>query len=441
MYHQHSDTKLMKKEFASLAMLLLGASQVSGQEWTFNDCLDYAREHNISLKQAVLNEQISAYSLEESKAEWQPSLDFSTTHGLTNTPWSEGKKNAYNSNYGLNAGWTVWNGGKRENNIRRAEIQSSIDALSTLDRFRNIETELLSIYINILYNKESISIYEEAVNLSKAQADRARQLMEAGRLSKVDYAQLQSQYEQDRYNLVNAEGTYNTRRMELKRLLELGIDTDIVLKEVEWTPEEVLAELPPLQQSYEMALATDAQLQASELQKKMADIDIAIAKAGRYPTISLNAGVTTGYFSSGPDFGTQMKQAFNENIGLSLSIPILDNKKAKTATAKANVQRINAALDEQSRQNDIAQDVESWYIDLKASQARYKAGIEKVASASLSNDLVNEQFNLGLVNTVELMTAHNNLLEARHSLLQAKYMAMLGHKMIEYYRTANITMP
>lgn len=431
----------MKKEFASLAMLLLGASQVSGQEWTFNDCLDYAREHNISLKQAVLNEQISAYSLEESKAEWQPSLDFSTTHGLTNTPWSEGKKNAYNSNYGLNAGWTVWNGGKRENNIRRAEIQSSIDALSTLDRFRNIETELLSIYINILYNKESISIYEEAVNLSKAQADRARQLMEAGRLSKVDYAQLQSQYEQDRYNLVNAEGTYNTRRMELKRLLELGIDTDIVLKEVEWTPEEVLAELPPLQQSYEMALATDAQLQASELQKKMADIDIAIAKAGRYPTISLNAGVTTGYFSSGPDFGTQMKQAFNENIGLSLSIPILDNKKTKTATAKANVQRINAALDEQSRQNDIAQDVESWYIDLKASQARYKAGIEKAASASLSNDLVNEQFNLGLVNTVELMTAHNNLLEARHSLLQAKYMAMLGHKMIEYYRTANITMP
>ena len=380
----------MKKEFASLAMLLLGASQVSGQEWTFNDCLDYAREHNISLKQAVLNEQISAYSLEESKAEWQP---------------------------------------------------SSIDALSTLDRFRNIETELLSIYINILYNKESISIYEEAVNLSKAQADRARQLMEAGRLSKVNYAQLQSQYEQDRYNLVNAEGTYNTRRMELKRLLELGIDTDIVLKEVEWTPEEVLAELPPLQQSYEMALATDAQLQASELQKKMADIDIAIAKAGRYPTISLNAGVTTGYFSSGPDFETQMKQAFNENIGLSLSIPILDNKKTKTATAKANVQRINAALDEQSRQNDIAQDVESWYIDLKASQARYKAGIEKAASASLSNDLVNEQFNLGLVNTVELMTAHNNLLEARHSLLQAKYMAMLGHKMIEYYRTANITMP
>lgn len=431
----------MKQKLLTLAVLSIAVCHGYGQEWTFDDCLNYAREHNISLQQSALNEQTSQYSLEESKAEWQPSLDFSTTHSLTNTPWSEGRNTAYNSNYGLSAGWTVWNGGKRENNIKRAKIQTSIDALTTLDQFRNIETELLSIYVNILYSKESIAIYEEAVKLSEAQAERARQLMEAGRLSRVDYAQLQSQYEQDRYNLVNARGTYDTRRMELKRLLELGIESDITLKDVEWTSEQVLATLPPIEQSYEMALATDARLQSAELQKQMAEVDLAIAKSGHYPTVSLNAGVSTGYFSDGPAFGTQMKQAFNENIGLSLSIPIFDKKKTKTATAKANIQRINAELDGQSRRNDIAQNVESWYIDLQASQARYVAGTEKVASASLSNDLVNEQFNLGLVNTVELMTAHNNLLEARHSLLQAKYMAMLGHKMIEYYRTTNITMP
>ncbi len=432
----------MEKKITSFALLVIATCHHGySQEWSFDDCLDYAREHNISLRQSALNEQTSQYSLEESKAEWQPSLDFSTTHSVTNTPWSEGRNTAYNSNYGLSAGWTVWNGGKRENNIKRAKIQTSIDALSTLDRFRNIETELLSAYINVLYNKESIAIYEEAVKLSEAQAERARQLMEAGRMSRVDYAQLQSQYEQDRYNLVNARGTYDSRRMELKRLLELGIDSDITLKDVEWTADEVLAQLPPIEQSYAMALANDAQLQSAELQKQMADVDLAIAKSGHYPTVSLNAGVSTGYFSDGPGFGSQMKQAFNENVGLSLSIPILDKKKTKTATAKANIQRINAELDEQSRRNDIAQNVESWYIDLQASQARYVAGTEKVVSASLSNDLVNEQFNLGLVNTVELMTAHNNLLEARHSLLQAKYMAMLGHKMIEYYRTTNITMP
>ena len=103
----------MKQKIALLTVLTVGALQGFGQEWSFDDCLNYAKEHNISLRQSMLNEQTSQYSLEESKAEWQPSLDFSTTHGLTNTPWSEGKKNAYNSNYGLSAGWTVWNGGKR----------------------------------------------------------------------------------------------------------------------------------------------------------------------------------------------------------------------------------------------------------------------------------------------------------------------------------------
>ena len=111
------------------------------------------------------------------------------------------------------------------------------------------------------------------------------------------------------------------------------------------------------------------------------------------------------------------------------------------AVARANAQRINAQLDTESRLNDIAQQIESCYIDLRAAQSRYTAGEEQVKSAELSNELVNEQFNLGLATTIELLTAHNNLLEARHSLLQAKYMAILEHKMIEFYRTSSVTMP
>ena len=136
-----------------------------------------------------------------------------------------------------------------------------------------------------------------------------------------------------------------------------------------------------------------------------------------------------------------MKQGVNESLGLTFSIPLLDNRKTKTAVAKANVQQLNAQLDIQSRYNDLAQTVESWYIDTRSAQSRYSAGLEQVNAAALSDELVNEQFNLGLVNTVELMTAHNNLLEARHALLQAKYMAILGHKMIEFYRTSSIIMP
>ncbi len=135
-----------------------------------------------------------------------------------------------------------------------------------------------------------------------------------------------------------------------------------------------------------------------------------------------------------------MKQNFNEALGLTLSIPILDNKKSRTAVARARAQQLDARLDIQQRHTDLAQLVENWYIDTRSAQARYSAAGEQLVSAELTHELTSEQFNLGLVNPIELMSAHNDLIEARHSLLQAKYMAILGQKMIEFYRTSTITL-
>lgn len=159
------------------------------------------------------------------------------------------------------------------------------------------------------------------------------------------------------------------------------------------------------------------------------------------PKISLNAGVGTGYYAPGNSFGTSMKQGWNESLGLTLSIPILDNKKTKTAVAKARVAQLDAQLDINQRQTDIAQLVENWYIDTRSAQSRYSAAETQLESARLSDELTNERFNLGYVNTVELMTAHNSYIEAQHTLLQAKYMAMLGQKMVEFYRNATVTLP
>ena len=425
------------------ALSLTVATLLAQQQWTYSDCVEYARQHNISLKQSQLSEETSQYSLEASRAQWEPSLNFATTHSFSNTPFREqGDKNAYNSSYGLNASWTIWNGGERENTIKRDELQTRISALNTNDIMRSLETEILSLYISILYAREAIDINIEAASVSQAQAERARQLMEAGRLSRVDYTQLQAQYEQDRYAVVNAESSYDNQRMQLKKLLELGISQEITLAPIDWDDAQVLASLPPIEDSYRLALATDAQIQAGELDIESADLDVKIAKAGYYPAISLNAGVGTSYMAPGEGaFGEQMKRGLNESIGLTLSIPIADNRRTKTAVAKANVQRLNAELQNESRRNSIAQTIEGLYIDLKGAQAKYVSGLEQVKSTSLSAELVGEQFNLGLVNTVELLTAHNAALQARRELLQSKYMAMLDHKLIEFYRTATVTMP
>lgn len=408
--------------------------------WDYAECVDYAKAHNISLQKLRLGELTSEYNLEEAQAQWQPTLDFSTSHGFTNMPWGNGNKNGYNGQLGLNAGWTVWNGGERENTIKRDKINTQISRLDTEDAMRTLETDLLQVYLNILYAREAIGIYEEAEKLSGAQAQRMEQLMEAGKASRVDYAQLKAQHEQDIYNLVNAKGTYDTRCMELKKLLELGIDNNFNLADVEITAEEVMASLPPIDESYRLAVLTDLKIKGLELEEDGAELDIAIAKASGRPKISLNAGVGTAYYVPGDAFGTQLKQAWNENIGLTLAIPILDNKRTKTAVARARVQQLNAQLDIDQRRTELAQSVENWYIDTRSAQSRYQAAVQQLESAELTNELTNEQFNLGLINPIELMSAHNNLVEARRALLQSKYMALLGQKMIEYYRTSTVSL-
>lgn len=422
--------------YASVAIMM----QAQGT-WTYQDCVDYAREHNISLKQSRLSEQSDAYTLEASKAQWLPSLGFATTQGFSNAPFNEnGNKNTYNSDYGLNASWTLWNGGERENTIKRDELQTRISALSTDDLRRSLETEILQLYINILYAREAIGINEEAAAVSTAQAEQARQLMESGRLSRVDYTQLEAQAEQDRYAVVNAQGTYETQRMQLKKLLELGLTEQLEIEAVEFAEADVLAQLPSIEESYSMALATDSKLRGDELSVESAELEKKIAKAGYYPSLAVTAGVGTSYMAPGASFGNQLKWGLNESVGLTVSIPIFDKKQTKTAVAKANVQQLNAELEIASRQNEIAQTIEGLYIDLKAAQARYVSGQEQVKSTALSAELVGEQFNLGLVNTVELLTAHNALLQAQRELLQAKYMAMLDHKLIEFYRTSSVSL-
>lgn len=421
-----------------MAFLSLTAA---ARTWTYSECVDYARQHNITLRKSILAEQTAGYSLEEAEAQWQPTLDFATTHGFTNYPWGEGSRNTYSSSYGLNAGWTVWDGGKRENTIKQSRIQTDIDRYNTADIVRTLETDLLQVFTNILYAREAIGIYEEAVKVSHAQAERARQLMEASRISKVDYAQLKSQYEQDRYALVNAQSTYDSRRMELKQLLELGIDADIELEPVEWDSVSIMAQLPPIDDTYELALATDMKIRGLEAEQSVSELDIAVAKAGKMPKISLNAGIGTGYGAPGQAFGQAMKRSLNESVGLTLSVPLLDNKKTRTAVARAKVASLDAQLDIDKRRTELAQLVENWYIDTRSAQSRYTAAEAQYESARFSDELTNERFALGYVNPVELMTSHNTYVEAQHSLLQAKYMAMLGQKMIEFYRNATVSLP
>lgn len=424
----------------ALAPTLSAQTPADTLRWSYTDCVAYAREHNIELRQSRLAGETAQYSLEAARARWTPTLDFATTHTLANSPWGEGDKNSYTSSYGLNAAWTIYDGGERSASIKRGKAEVESAELNTLAAARNTDTEILSLYINLLYSREAIAVNRALAEVSRAQQVRGKTLMESGRLALPDYAQLQAQAESDQYNVVSAEASYATQRMQLKRLLQLGLNTVVEIEPVEFADSDVTDPLPDIEESYRMALDTDAALQAAKLRSKMAALDVTVARASGLPSISLQAGVGSGYLTNRDGaWGNQMKRGLNEQIGVTLAVPIFNQKSTKTAVAKAKVSQLDSQLEADSREDEISQTLEGWYIDMESARSRYEAGLSQLESATLSSELLNRKFEVGYVEITELLQAHSTLSSARHELLQAKYMAVLARKMIQYMRTSTVT--
>lgn len=428
----------MKIGFTTLIAALLPLS-AHAEVWDFQKCVEYARSHNINLQKSRLNEQTSALNLEESKSQWLPTLDFATTQGLSHSPWSGTQKAGYASSYGLNANWTVWDGNKRDNTIKRDQLQQERSALSTANTIRTLESDLLQVYINILYAQEAVCIAEAGEKLGLSQMQRGEQLMQAGKLSRVDYSQLKSQYEQNHYSTVSAQATYANRILELKNLLELGIDTSLEIASVASLDNGTFSSLPSLDQCYKDALAQDLTLKMYQIDKSSATIDAKIASAGKYPTISLSAGIGTAY-NTPTNFAQGLKQNWGENVGLSFSLPIFDANKTKINVAKAKVQTMSADLDIQLRQKEMAQLIEKWYVDTNSARAQYTSALSQLEAAQTNYQLSSERFTLGYINTVELMQAQRDYIDAQYAATQSRYMAFLAEKMIEFYRTSQITL-
>lgn len=438
-------------------MIALAADDATptAEKWTYNQCLDYAYSKNINLQQLILANQQDQATLEQSKAQWTPSLSFSTNQGFTNYPIgaSNQSKNIYSGSYGLNASWIVFNGNIRRNQIKYDEMQQQISALGIDDYRYTLQTEILTRYLNILYAKEAITIAEDNLAVSKYQMERAETLMKSGKLSRVDYSEIESQYHNDKYSLTQAESSLSSAKLSLKTLLELNIASDFDVADIDFDDSELSAELPRKTDVYDSACSWMPSLQRYKLASEAQQYNIDIARGGYYPTVSLNAGVgtsstvtsnngsvgssTTAYNGN---VGTQMKNNLNEQIALNISVPIWDQKKTKTAVTKAKIAQLNADLDYQNAATTLSQTIENIYIEAENAQAQYESCTEKLKSAELTDELVNQQFTLGKVNTLDLLNAHSALISAQQAQLQAKYMTVLNKRLLAFYQTQQISL-
>ncbi len=414
-------------------------------KWTYTDCVDWAISHNPDILSSLISILQSEQDIASAKDQWLPSVSFSTTHGFTNYAFPASDRvvnnNAYSSSYGINASWTVWEGNARKYRIESSRLMRQQQELSGMDLVVSLRISILEAYLNILYSYEAIEIARQTFEVSSAQAERTAKLVEAGRTSRVDLAQIESQREQDRYNLVQAESTLASYKMTLKKLLALGLDAEIEIDRTAFPDSEVNAILPPMDTTYTSALAWLPQFRSNELSRDIYANDVKVARAGYFPSISLQGSVGTGYTSGLAGWGYQMGHGLNEYVGLSLSVPVFDANKNRRAVAKAKIAELEYDVTRDRLRNELSQTIENLYIQSRNSRARFESGVSRLEATELTATLVDRQFELGLVNPLELLTAHNNLVSARLEQLQNKYLAILSNKTIEFYNTQEVTIP
>lgn len=445
----------MRKKLLLTFCLCATCITISAQNnltWTLNDCIAYATQKNIQLQKSKLIFQESDAELKQAKAALLPSLSMQASQNLQNRPFQQNsatvngtevftstQNTTSSGNYSLGLSWTLWNGGQNTTNIRMKEMSKAIANLDLNRQSNSLKEEVAKIYIQILYANEAVKLNQQTYETSKAAYLRGKELLELGSISKVELAQLESQAENDQYNIVVAQSTLSSYKLQLKQLLELDGSEEMQLVMPVITDEQALESLPTVAQVYETALLSRPEIQSSKLSIDNAQLSIRSAKAGFYPTLSLNGSTGTTTNSSSPySWGSQLKNGWSNLIGLTLSIPIFDNRRNKTNVEKAQIQYATSQLDYQSQQKELYSTIESLWLDANNAQAKLKAVESTLKSNQNSFDLVNEQFRLGMKNAVELLTEKNNLYNAQQQKMQAKYMALLNRTLLLFYENQEI---
>lgn len=440
---------------ASMAGLMLMSmpTECAARQWSLKDCIDYALANNIQLQKAKVQQLSALEDIKQSQSALLPSLSLSTSQNVSYNPWPEQgsamiagnkvqadvKKVYYNGSYSLSGNWTVWNGGQNTNTVKLNKLAAEQARLDSAVTANNVLEQIAQLYVQILYSDEAISVTKESLKTSQANEERGKTMVSVGKMSKADLAQLTAQRAEDEYSIVEAESNLRNYKRQLKQLLQIADNDEFDVVIPSTTDEMALKDVPALNDVYAASLTQRPEIQNAKLGIESSDLNVKIAKAGKMPTVGLNAGLSTSTTSMNSNgWGNQMKNNFTVGGGVTVSIPLFDNRKTKTAVNKAMLQKENYMLDLQDKQTTLYSTVENYWLQAVNNQNKFKAARVSTESAHASYELLSEQFNQGLKNIVELMTGKTNLLQAQQNELQSKYLAILNLNMLDFYRTGEI---
>lgn len=433
------------KMLAVMALIALCSSTtaVAQKQWTLDDCIQYAQEHNLQIQQAKNSAESARVDVKQYREALFPSLTFNSQQGLNfqkvesqnmGSFDTEATNPTYNGSYSLQTNLTLYNGGANWRQLEQSRIAEQAQQLEVEKTSNNIQVQLIQAYYQILYAQESVTTNEEIVAAAERELERAKARQQVGKVSQVEVTQMQSQLEQNRYQLVQAQNTVAANILTLKQLLQLSPDTEFDVDYRSFSSDDVLTLLPTVAEAEERTLANLPNLKSAELQVKSSEMQVKIAKGSYYPTVSLNAGVSTSSSNAfSGEFNSQIKNHLNGSLGLSVSVPIYDRRQTRSQVDKARIQLSNQQIELENTRIELQNQVSTLHLDIEAAQARYRSAIVSEESARQTFEIMDERYGVGLESMLDLLTEKNNYLKARQETLQSKFTALLNLEVLKFY--------
>ncbi|MFZ1269416.1 MAG: TolC family protein [Bacteroidales bacterium] len=434
-----------KRSIAVAAALIIGCTAVTAQakQWSLTDCIGYALEQNIQVRKAGVSVSLGELNLKQSKDNMLPSLSASLSENLgwrqeTNAPDETSWAGSSRTNASLSSGLTLFNGFQLKNQVRQAGLDLKSLQYSADQTMESISLNIMSAYLQVLYSEEQVTNAGNQAEVTREELALAAERLSLGAIANSDYLQVKAQLASEESSLASAANSLKMAKLNLMQLMEYPVDEafEIIRPDID----AIISTAPATDAAslYEEALRVKPQVKIASLNRENASIDLEIARGGFLPSLSLNAGMSTG-FTGAAEMGAQLKSGFSPSVGLSASIPIFRNNQTRASVTRAKYGITTAELDELNTRNQLRKEVEQAVLDAGSALINYQAALKRYDSSVENYNVSEEKFKLGAMNSVDFLIQKTNLTAAESNLLQAKYELVYSHKIIDFYRGVELT--
>lgn len=417
-------------------------AQQSPKKWTLQECVAYAVQNNLGVKQNEISTQLQEVEIIRAKSNFLPSV--SGTTGVNYGFGSPISNNSLSNSFGISSNATLYNGNRNKTSVILAQKDLEISQLAVEELKSDLAVKVVSAYLGVLYNREGVIIAKEQLKVGNKLFERMDELVKAGVKAQNDLFQVQATLATNEENVVTAQNNLELALLDLAQLIQVSA-TGFDIAEVPLTVDEAKLKYENANMIYLKALEWRPEILSATKQIENSEMEISVAKSGYLPTVGAsysfgtnymnveNAIIQSGYFK-------QLADNRGHSVGISASIPIFDKHATKLNTQRAEVQKLLLENSLETKKVNLKAEVERAYIDAKTSLKTYEAAKKSVEAQEEAFRTAQERYNLGILTSYDFEQVRNQLVQAQSSFIRAKYNYLFKSKFLEIYYGVAITL-